>query len=467
MTTAAAPFRHAADILDPPAFEAKWRELAHEDQLPPGDPWRTFFLTGGRGSGKSWAASHVFREMIETDPLRLSHGPGTWAAVAPTFGDARSKCIESEESGLLAAFGTTRTEVDAGRAGPVQAWNRSIGEMYLRDGTRILIDGADDGAYRIQGENLRGVWADEIGLWKRWKTAWDESIGFAVRIGEAKRVATGTPKRNLPARALVKRLLEDPEVTSRRLLTIDNIDNLSAAFREEVFGRFEGTELGRQELEGVLLDDVEGALWQRDWIERVPRGPAKGYQVVCLGLDPSDGNEDGAEQATVIAGLGMDLKLYVIASHGRRGSTFSWLRWAIREARDQQGILVIEKNHGGQALVELLEQAIEAEGIRVPYRMVWASTGKQTRAEPVAALYEQGASSGDPKVLHIGDHLELEDQLVTWVPGEKSPDRLDALVWAVTELMGYGEGPLHNPAGTDKAVPYGEAKNGSGAVAYR
>jgi phage terminase large subunit-like protein len=242
-----------------------WRELARPDQLPPEGEWTTLLLRGGRGSGKTWAGAHILAEEIETDPLRESEGPGKWAIVAPTYGDARDKCIEGE-SGMLAALHTTRGEVEAGMSPTVRTWNRSLGELVLHDGTEIVIDGADDGATTIQGENLRGAWADELGLWKQWETAWDESLGYAVRKGRARRIATGTPKRDRQARTLVKRLLADPEVVSRQLRTRDNWENLSATFRATVL-RTAGTELGRQELEGEMLEEAEGALWRREWIE--------------------------------------------------------------------------------------------------------------------------------------------------------------------------------------------------------
>lgn len=424
-----------------------WRALARKDQLPPEGEWQKLFLRGGRGSGKSWAGAHTFAELIQNDPFYESDGPGRWAIVAPTFGDARDKCVESAESGLLMALGTSVAEVEAGISPTVAKWNRSIGECQLRDGTMVHIDGADDGAYRIQGWNMRGCWADEVGLWKKWKASWEESIGFAVRAGEAKIVATGTPKRNQPARQLVKQLLADPEVVSRRLLTKDNLHNLSAAFKAQVL-RYEGTELGRQELGGELLDEVEGALWKRAWIDkwRTDDEPQAGYRASAVALDPSDGSEDGAEQALCVAGLGLDNDFYVLTSEGHRTTSFKWLKRALELARTHRATIVIEKNHGGQALVELLEQVMEKTGIRAPYVVVWASTGKATRAEPVAALYEAGRKRSG-RVRHLGEFPELEEQMTNWTGDGSSPDRMDALVWAITHLMGYGA-----PAGQESGV---------------
>lgn len=414
-----------------------WRELARKDQLPPAEEWSTIFLSGGRGSGKTWTGSHLLKEEIESDPLRESEGPGKWAIVAPTFADARDKCVEGE-SGFLAAMHTTKNEVDAGISPTVSKWNRSIGEIELRDGTMITIDGADDGATTIQGENLRGVWCDEIGLWKKWKEAWDESIGYAVRKGRARRIATGTPKRDRPARALVKRLLNDPRVVSRRLLTADNWDNLSEVFKETAL-LTKDTELGRQELEGLLLDEAEGALWKRDWIKHGRLAPTEvpgswGRRV--LALDPADGEYEGDEQAwALVAEHGG--RYYLLASEGMRKTPTEWLTSAVMLADSAGAAIVVEKNHGGKFLLELLEQVMAETGVRVPVLDVTASDGKRTRAEPVAMLYEQGFNRDAPQVHHVGEFPDLEDQLCNWTgePGIPSPDRLDALVWAITALM--------------------------------
>lgn len=371
----------------------------------------------------------------------LPKAPASGAVIAPTYGDARDTCIEAE-SGLLAALGTTRAEVVAGRSPLVELWNRSLGELRLRDGAVVYADGADDGALRIQGTNLRGVWADEVGLWRNWRQAWDESIAFALRKGAARLIATATPKSDMGARDLVRRLLDDSAVISRRLRTEDNRANLSDSFWERV-SLTAGSRLSRQELEGELLEDVEGALWKRAWIDdaRGAQAPYGGYRAVVVGLDPADGGAQGAEQALTVAAAGVDGQLYVIASEGMRDTPLRWLSHAVRVAREHSARIVLEKNPGGGFLVGLLEQTIDAMGVRVPYQVVDARSGKLTRAEPVAALYEQG------KVSHLGYFPELEEQLVnfTGAPGERSPDRCDATVWALLELMGYAR-PQAAPA---------------------
>ena len=433
-----------------------WREKARPEQLPPEDDWQTLFLRGGRGSGKGWAASHILAELIASDPLRDLEGPGSWALVAPTYGDARDVGVESE-SGLLAAFGTTAQEVAAGQSPRVELWNRSMGSVRLRDGSVVFLDGADDGALRIQGRNLRGAWLDEVGLWKQWEKAFDESLTYALRKGAARLVVSATPKSDMPARALVRRLLGDPVVVKRRLRTLDNAANLSAAFIEDAKLRA-GTRLGRQELEGDLLEDVDGALWRRSELEegRVDHPPA--LRRVVVALDPADGTAQGDEQAICAAGLGEDGHIYVLRSDGVRTTPLEWLKRAVRLARELDSTLVIEKNFGGRFIVGLLEQAMEELGVRAPYRMIDAHGGKKVRAEPVSTLFEVGRAH------LVGVHDVLEEQLVSFTGmGGKSPDRLDSMCHAVRELMGY----RGSVGGGHAAVPYSSDPVPGGAVPWR
>lgn len=234
--------------LDADETPTDWRDQARPEQLPPEGWGRTWYVRGGRGGGKTWTGANVLAELIQTNP------PGEWAVVAPTYGDARDTCIESADSGLLMALGLTRTYA---------GWNRSMGELRLPSGSVVYADGADDGALRIQGKNLRGAWCDEIGLWKRWQTAWTESVQYAVRKAPGRIIATGTPKRGMPAIKLVRTLLADPKVARSLLRTEDNAANLHPAALEELLV-MRGTPLGQQELEGAVLDDGDGGVFLRD-----------------------------------------------------------------------------------------------------------------------------------------------------------------------------------------------------------
>lgn len=223
----------------------KWKDIARpEQQEPPGD-WVTWYLMGGRGSGKSRTGAETFCGWITSYPS------GEWAIIGPTFADARDTCVESDASGILPILGPL-----------VSDWNRSLGELKLHNGSRIYLDGADDGALRIQGKNLRGAWCDEVGLWKKWDIAWNESLAFAVRHAPGKRVATGTPKMG---HGLVKMLVEDPKVPVSRMSTRDNIANLNEATVEELYTKYQGTRLGNQELEGEWVAEIEGDILKRAW----------------------------------------------------------------------------------------------------------------------------------------------------------------------------------------------------------
>jgi predicted phage terminase large subunit-like protein len=284
----------------------------------------------------------------------------------------------------------------------------------------------------------------EIGLWLKWATAWDESIAYAVRLGESKIIACGTPKISRPAAKLIRRLLSgEPGVIVRRLRTVDNLANLSGAFYEAIVARASGTRLERQELEGELLDDVENALWTRDLlhaiqVDEIPGADAEhtGLHTVYVGVDPSDGGEESDEQAYTVTGQGEDYKLYVAESWGGRIGPVPFLKKAVLAAAKWHGTLVVEKNHGGAFLVETLRQVMRDLGVYVPYMVVHASLGKRSRAEPVAAMYERGV------VRHLGPFVDLEDQMATFTGAarERSPDRLDSCVWSMTPFLNYDLG---------------------------
>jgi predicted phage terminase large subunit-like protein len=393
----------------------EWRLQARLPQQPPDGEWRTWYIRGGRGGGKTWTGSHTLSEWIAQNPGK------DWAIVAPTYGDARDVCVEGP-SGLLSALGLPRH---------YKPWNRSLGELNLPDGGTVYIDGADDGALRIQGKNLAGLWADEVGLWRQWKLAWDESIAFAVRIDPARIIATGTPKRGHP---LVKRLMEDETVARTVVRTLDNAPNLSRAALDELLRRYEGTELGRQELEGDILSDVPGALVKRDQIQyaQAPRRYHENelvpdYSRIVVAIDPAGTyGPDSDETGIVVAGSRESLG-FVIDDLSGRFPPLEWARRAIR-AYDENSAdaIVVETNFGG----DMVEQTLRSAGFTGHVIKVTASRGKSLRAEPVTSKYEQGL------IYHVRPFPELEDQLCSYTPDTKeSPDRMDALVWAFTELL--------------------------------
>lgn len=410
-----------------------WRKQARPEQIPPAGDWRTWYLRGGRGGGKTWTGSNTLAEWART------HAGSEWAVVAPTYADARDTCVEGP-SGLLAAFGTSRAEVDRGGSPIVQSWNRSLHDLRLRNGSVIWADGADDGAPTIQGKNLSGLWADEVGLWKKWQQAWEEAIRYAVRIAPAKIVATGTPKRAHP---LVRELMGDEEVVKTLVKMVDNRDNLDPGLVDYLLRRYSGTTLGRQELEGEMLEDVPGALVKRAWIDGNRwDGPLPDLYRIVVGVDPEASSAEGAAETGIVAAGAFkhpadeheskDHDHYVVMDDvSVRETPAGWGRAATTLYQMLSADLVIgETNNGG----EMVEHVIRTADSRVNYKAVTASRGKRTRAEPISALYERGL------VHHAGAFADLEDQWASWVPDGKqpSPDRLDACVWALTELTGSG-----------------------------
>lgn len=451
-----------SDELAKPSHDprSRWRATARPDQvLPPRDgTWRVFFMRGGRGSGKTRAGAQGLADIILED----TDSEGEYGIIAPTYADAWTKCVEGE-SGILRALGTSMAEVKDHRSKLVRSAWRTYGQVVMHSGLVIYIDSADEGGLRIQGRNLKAAWCDEIGLWQKWEVAWGESLKYAVRMGVSVIIATGTPKVSQPARKLVRSLLKNEDehggVLVRKLRTIDNIANLSEAFYRTVVGAAKGTRLERQELEGELLEDVANALWTRELIESSqcpwvgqPGGP-EFITRVWIGVDPSDGKEDSDEQAFTVVARGRvdDPHLYVLESWGAQEPPVMFAKRVVKKAQEYLAggapvLLVIEKNHGGEWLAATFRQVMKDMGT-VPFEMVTASKAKRTRAEPVSGLYERGIvrhcqrsvtyQLTDPRTGETTWHTDverfadLEDQMCsfTGAQGERSPDRLDSLVW--------------------------------------
>lgn len=351
----------------------------------------------------------------------LTHPGSEWAVFAPTFRDTRKTCIEGS-TGVLAAL----------REGELDQYRRNELQIVLANGSVIYGYSADQ-PERARGANLHGVWSDELGSW-RYEQTWHEGLVPALRKGENPRIVVTTTPRPTPlVRQLVGR--RDGSVHITRGPTWENAANLSANALAELKRRYEGTRLGRQELEGELLDDIEGALWSRDDIDaaRVTPEQVPDLVRVVVAIDPAvTSGEDSDETGIVVVGESRDGHGYVLADYSMRGSPDACMRRAVRAYRDHAADSVVaETNNGGDFLGAVL-RTVDPD---VPYRTVRASRGKAIRAEPVAALYEQR------RVHHVGSLPQLEDQLCTWTPDAPgSPDRMDALVWGLTELKGLSAG---------------------------
>ena len=338
------------------------------------------------------------------------------AVVAPTYADARDTCIEGD-SGLRRVLPSSC----------IEAWNRSLGEMILTNGTRYKLFSADE-PERLRGPQHHRAWADELGAW-RYPETWDQLL-FGLRLGDDPRVVVTTTPKPTP---LIRSLIKNGRSVLTRGSTFDNAENLAPAALAQLREKYEGTRLGRQELEAELLDDVPGALWTRAMVDgsRVRKMPELRRVVVAVDPSGTKGGEDaGDDIGIVVAGLGIDGKGYVLSDKSCNLSPDGWGKRAVSAYHEfKADRIVAERNFGGA----MVEHVIRTVDRTASYKEVTASRGKVARAEPVAALYEQG------RVHHVGAFAALEDQMCALTSdgyvGEGSPDRVDALVWALTELM--------------------------------
>lgn len=400
-----------------------WRPFPH--QQPPLGEWYLWLLLAGRGAGKTDACAAYF------DRWMRQHPGARGAIIAPTLGDAFEACVYGP-SGLLVHNPSVTVKSRAG--GTVVAWpNGSIAKMF---GTHSRED-----VERLRAGGNRGiVWAEELAAWRYMREAW-EQMELGLRVGPRPHViASTTPK----PRPMLKILMESKETVVSRASTFDN-PRLPADQRERVRLRYEGTRLARQELFGEYIEEVEGALWTHEILEAAHPGEGWDGNVpslarVVVGVDPSGGDEEGNdEQGIVVAGRGVDGFYYVLADRSCKLSPDGWGKRVVAAYNELQADAVLwEANFGGQMVESTVKVAARAMDVEVATKKVTASRGKVARAEPVAALYEQG------KVRHVGDLEALESQQRNWTPDSGwSPDRMDALVWALSELaLGHQSIPM-------------------------
>ena len=335
------------------------------------------------------------------------------AVVAPTFGDVSGTCFQGE-SGLMASL------PDSCATG----YNKSLAELTMPNGTLIKGFSADQ-PNRLRGPQFHFAWCDEPASF-RYPESWT-MLMLGLRLGDDPRcVATTTPK---PVK-LIRDLVKDPNTRVTRGTSYENRDNLAPAFFEKIIKQYEGTRLGRQELMAEVLDDVPGALWQRAQIDSLRVSIVPDMYRVVVAIDPAvSANEDSDETGIIVAGMGVDGHGYVLADLTCRLSPDGWARRAVTGYHQWQADrIVAEVNNGG----DMVRTTVATVDARVPYKAVHASRGKVVRAEPIAALYEQG------RIHHVGTFDELEDQQCSFTPDNlagTSPDRVDALVWTFTELF--------------------------------
>lgn len=398
------------------ALHADWPLWARADQAPPAGDWTTWLLLGGRGAGKTRAGAEWVRGVVFGHKGFSPSGAGRVALVAETYADVREVMVDGP-SGLRA--------VCPPRERPRYEPTRK--RLLFPNGAVAYGFSAED-PEALRGPQFDAAWCDEIAKWRLGEETWD-MLQFGLRLGSRPRQAATTTPRAAP---LIKRLVADAGTAVTRATTFDNAVNLAPGFLEAVVGAYRGTRLGRQELDGELIEDRDDALWSRDAIERGRVSAAPEMARVVVAVDPPAGAGRRSDACGLVAaGLGADGRVYVLADETSQGARPEL--WAARAIalwrRLEADALVAEVNQGG----DMVRAVIAGADPSVPVVAVRATRGKWLRAEPVAALYAQG------RVVHVGAMPELEDEMAAFgldgLAHGRSPDRVDALVWAVSHLM--------------------------------
>ncbi|QTD57566.1 DNA-packaging protein [Parasphingorhabdus cellanae] len=401
-------------------YEASWHKWARQEQLAPTGDWTVWMIMAGRGFGKTRAGAEWVREICEAD------GSARFALVGANFAETRMVMVEGESGLLSIAPDDTRP-----------LWEPSLKRLRWSSGAEAYLYSA------AEPEGLRGPqhshsWCDEIAKWANNSgqalAAWD-NLKMGLRLGHAPKIAaTTTPRPVALVRNLVKGDYQTRGVVITRGGTTDNVANLPGEFIKVMEADYGGTRLGRQELDGELIEELEGALWSRAMLEacRVAADDAANAVRIVIGVDPP-ASQTGDACGIIVAGLRTDNKAVILADcSAEKASPETWARAVAKAARNWGADRVIAEANQGGAMVQ---SVLHATNVSLPVRLVHASRGKVARAEPVAALYEAG------RVLHAGAFPRLEDELCGLLIGGgyegpgRSPDRADALVYALTELM--------------------------------
>jgi len=387
-----------------------WRDRARPEQVAPAGDWTTWLYMAGRGAGKTRAGSEWVHEQIDAGCRRI-------ALVGATAADVRDVMVEGE-SGILATA----------RPGMRPVYEPSRRRLTWPNGAIATTYSAEE-PERLRGPQHDAAWADELGAW-RYSETWD-MLMFGLRLGQRPQaLVTTTPRPT----ALVRAILANPSSVLTRGTTYDNRDNLAPSFFDAIITRYEGTRLGRQELMGELIDDVPGALWTMRQLDdlRVQQAPDMARVIVAVDPAATSGPESD-ETGIVVVGIGVDGHGYVLDDRSCRMSPDGWARRAAQAYHEfEADRLVVEDNQGG----EMVEFTLGTVDGTVPVKRIRAARGKRLRAEPVAALYEQG------RVHHVGGLPQLEDQMGSFTgDGGEHDDRVDALVHALTEVMLDTPGP--------------------------
>lgn len=421
-----------------------WSFRARPEQIPPkllknGKPWQNWLYLAGRGAGKTRTGAEWVREKIKG-------GAMFGGLIAPTTADIRKVMVEGP-SGILACSWENDIDIHGELIGRPD-YSPSLAHRLTWANGAVCHCFSGEEPDRLRGPQHEFIWADELAAWPYVQDAWDMAM-FGLRIGENPQVMISTTPRPIQ---IIRELIKSPYTMVTRSSTLRNRANLSEVAVERMISRYAGTRIGRQEMDAELLEEMEGALWNREMIEncslklrKVPE-----FLRIVIAIDPAISDTATSNLTGIIAAaLGKDGYGYVLADLSGQYSPDGWAKQAI-SLYDSLGAdrIIAEGNQGGN----MVRHTIETVRKNIPISIVHASRSKQARAEPVAALYEQR------KIIHIEPFPELEDQMCTWEPltGDPSPDRLDAMVWAFFNLMlGHYDVPLVAPifGGTARVIP--------------
>jgi phage terminase large subunit-like protein len=399
----------------------EWGIAARDDQLAPvfakgGGRWHTWLVLGGRGAGKTRTGAEWIRAQVLGEPPLADRRSRHIALIGETIAQVRSVMIEGV-SGLMSIYPRDkRPKLEISKNQLI--WdNGAIAQLFAADNPDSL-----------RGPQFDAAWCDELAKWRRPDTAWD-TLQFAMRLGRWPQCVITTTPRPIP---LLKKIRDDHATATTLSRTADNARFLSPSFLAEMMRRYGDTLLGRQELEGEIVEERMNSLWRRSYFESTRLAARPDLVRIVVAVDPPVTSTSGSDSCgIIIAGLGPDRRAYVIGDRTIQGREPTvWAKAAVSAYHDYVAdTIVVETNQGGDLLVQMFK-SIDA---MVPVKKVYASRGKYMRAEPVSTLYAEG------RVAHVGQFVELERQLCDFaadgLSNGRSPDRLDALVWAITELM--------------------------------
>lgn len=407
-------------------LQHNWEFWARPEQLEPEGIWNVWVALAGRGWGKTRAGSEWVRH-------RIKKGDKIVHCVAPTKGDVRRVMVEGDSGLLNVCWKGDKTY--RGKHIGFPTWSPTNNTLTWENGSKAVFFSAED-PERLRGPQAYSAWTDELCAWRNAQETWD-MLQFGLRLGKRPQVfVTTTPKTT----KLIRTILDDDKTTISKGSTYDNSANLADTFLDAVRKTYEGTRLGRQELYAEILDEASGALWNRGLLAKceVDKEEVPTLNRIVVSIDPAvTSNAESDMTGIVVAGLDVNGTAYVLEDHTGRYTPQQWASKAVELYREHMADrIVAERNQGG----DMVRHTLHTEDETVPVKLVHASRGKMARAEPVSALYEQD------KVRHVRGLNDLEDQMVQWEPlgSIGSPDRLDALVWAITDLSlnGYAKPTL-------------------------